>query len=249
MTVFTPMDKILVEALELECIIGIYEHERVAPQRVVVDVELTVNTEPAALLDRLDLTVDYEWVTSQIAFVLKMGRFQLLEAAAHAIGRALLLPPLIGEHRGAIEAVELKLRKPGALGGRGRPTLFFARSAGDIAYRQESKAFGTVDVVFETREVGIYRLNVAPRQSIDLHIHQQMQEAELVLSDGLRCQGEPAKRGTVRVWPQGLPHRYDNPTDEVQSLLCIDRPPFMESDEIAVEGVPGRITALGPWEL
>lgn len=249
MTTVTPKDKILVEGLELECIIGIYEHERVAPQRVVVDVELTVNTEPAAVADRLEFTVDYEWVTSQVAFVLKVGRFQLLEAAAHAIGRALLLPPLVGEKRVAVEAVELRLRKPGALGGRGRPTLLFARSAGDVSYRQESKAFGTVDVVFETREVGIYRLNVASGQSIGLHIHQQMQEAELVLSAGLLCQGEPAKRGSVRVWPHGLPHRYDNPTDEVQALLCIDRPPFVECDEIAVGGEPGRIVALGPWEL
>lgn len=249
MSVAPAQDTIIIEDLDIECVIGIYEHERLTAQRIIVEAALTVDTLPAALSDRLELTVDYEWVTHQIAFILKMGRFQLLETAAHTICQTLLLPPVAGEHRCAIDAVSLKLRKPGALGGRGLPTLHVQRRADTATYRHETKAFGTVEVLFESGAVGFYRLNIAPGGAIALHLHRKMREAEFVLSDGLLCQGEPAKRCSVRVWPHGLAHRYDNPTGEVLSLLCVDSPPFVESDEIRVEGLPGVLEARESWEL
>jgi dihydroneopterin aldolase len=249
MTHALAQDTIIIEELDIECIIGIYEHERSATQRVIVEAELSIDTTAAALTDCLEHTVDYEWVTHQIAFVLKAGKFKLLETAAHAICQTLLLAPLEGESRCAIEAVGVKLRKPGALGGKGLPTLQVKRQACATSYRRETKSFGTVDVILETREVGLYRLNIAPRNGIALHVHRKMEEAEFVLSDGLLCQGEVAKRCDVRVWPRGLAHRYDNPTDAAKSLLCVDRPPFEESDETPVEGVPGDLEATDAWSL
>ena len=233
----------------MECIVGLYEHERERPQRLVVEVTMAVQTEEAANADRLIGTVDYEWVSTQIAFILKLGRFRLLETAALTICRALLLPPVDGESRGQISAVELALRKPSALGGRGVPVLRIARSANAIHVVQEAKPFGSVDIIHETKDVGFYRLNVSPGREIDLHMHRQMDEAELVLSTGLRCQGAVALAGTVRQWPIGLPHFYENPTAVTQSLLCIDRPPFIETDEIPVDGDAKTVSARHVWEL
>jgi dihydroneopterin aldolase len=242
-------DKIVIEGLDLECIIGLYDRERLIPQRLVVDIELSVDTLSAGLSERLEHTVDYEWVSHQVVFILKMGRFLLLESAAHLICQTLLLPPVSGEHRGAISAVALKVRKPSALGGKGQPTLHVVRRAEDATYRHEVKPFGTVDVIGETHEAGFYRLNVAPGRGIDLHVHEHLHEAEFVLSDGLHCQGEKAARSSVRVWPLGLAHHYENPTNEEQSILCVDRPPFIESDERLVSGAPGAVAVLGAWEL
>ena len=36
-------------------------------------------------------------------------------------------------------------------------------------------------------------------------------------------------------WPRGFPHRYDNPTALEQSVLCVDRPGFIPTDEVAAE--------------
>lgn len=248
MTFVPANDTIVIEGLDIECIIGIYEHERLSPQHLIVDVELSVDTEPASLSERLELTVDYEWVSHIVGFLLKLGQFKLLETASNLICRALLLPPVGGEQRCRVDAVELKLRKPDALGGRGQPTLKVKRYAGQCRYVQESKPFGTVDIIGETPDVGLYRLNIGPKMGIDQHVHRRMHEAEFVLSHGLLCQGEVATRGSVRVWPLGMAHRYDNPTDVVQSILCIDRPPFVDADEIPDDGQLGKIEALGPWE-
>jgi dihydroneopterin aldolase len=242
-------DVILLEGLEIECIIGIYGHERTTPQRLVVEVALSVGTETAALSARIEQTVDYEWVTNQIAFILKTGKFELLETAAHAVCRALLLAPVSGEQRCPIDAVTLALKKPGALGGKGIPTLRVTRCASDMKYDQEMKAFGRVDIIFESRDIGIYRLNVEPGKSIGLHRHEIMVESEFVLSHGLHCQGKPAHCATVRVWPKALPHRYDNPGAKVESILCIDRPAFIPSDEIPMTGQPGESHPVNAWEL
>lgn len=242
-------DAIAVEGLEVECIIGLYEHERVTPQCIVVNAKMAVDTTLAALHERLDETVDYECVSMQIAFILKLGKFRLLETAAQAIARTLLLAPTGGEARGPIHAVELELRKPAALGGRGVPLLRVVRHASDVAIKQESKSFGSVDVIHETADVGLYRLNVFSGRQIAMHVHRKMQEAELVLSAGLHCQGAPVARGSVRQWPLGLPHHYENRTNEIQSLLCVDRPPFIEDDEVPCDEVAGVVGACSVWEV
>lgn len=241
-------DFINIEALEVECIIGLYDHERTTPQRVVVEVSMALDVERAAESERLDATVDYEWVSTQIAFLLKLGRFRLLETAALTICRALLLPAVEGEARGNIQAVNLVVRKPGALLC-GVPHLRMVREARDVKTAHESKSFGAVDIIHETPDVGFYRLNILPEREIELHVHQRMDEAELVLSSGLYCQGEPAIRGTVRQWPRGLAHHYYNPTTQVQSILCIDRPPFHESDEIPTNGTASAHPARRVWDL
>lgn len=242
-------DFIRIEGLDVECLIGFYEHERTTAQRVVVDITMGLDANDAAEQQRLEASVDYEWVSKQIAFVLKAGRFRLLETAALTICRALLLGPVSGEGRASIELVDLTLRKPGALLGRGVPSLRMLRRARELAYAQEQRAFGTVDVILETADAGFYRLNVLPGHGIDLHRHQQMSEAELVLTHGLYCQDQPAARGTVRCWPLGFAHQYYNPSDVVQSLLCIDRPPFIEQDEIACDGQAMVVSPQQVWDL
>jgi dihydroneopterin aldolase len=242
-------DFISIEGLDVECIIGLYEHERITQQHVIVGITMAVDANESAEQERLEATVDYEWVSSQIAFILKVGRFRLLETAALTICRALLLKPVLGEGRANIESVDLTLRKPGALLGRGVPSLRMLRQGSDLSFARENRAFGTVDVIQETRDAGFYRLNVLPGHGIDRHVHQQMSETELVLTEGLYCQGEAAARGTVRSWPLGLAHQYHNPSELVQSLLCIDRPPFIERDEIACGGEVMAVSPQQVWDL
>ncbi len=240
-------DVIEIRGLRVECVVGVYPHERDQPQPLELDVMLELDTEWAGESQRLRRTVDYAAIASQIAFLLQSCRFFLLETAGHALSRFLLAPPALGEERARIQAVTLRLTKPMALGGNGVPTLEIHRDASDVALEHEEKPFGTVDIVHVTREVGIYRLNLAPGRTIPLHVHRVMQESELVLGDGLLLNGRPVPAGAVHRWPHDLAHRYDNPTTRWQSILCVDSPPFLPADEIEVEGEPGAITAEPPF--
>ncbi len=111
----------------------------------------------------------------------------------------------------------------------------------------EEKPFGQVDIVAETRDLGIYRLNVAPGRSIPLHVHRVMQESEMVLGDGLLLSGVAVAAGTVHRWPHQAAHRYDNPTSRWQSILCVDTPRFLPEDEVEVSGEPTQVPSEPPF--
>ncbi len=234
-------DVIALEGLVVNCVVGVYPHERNNPQPLRVDLYLELPTRAAGEHEKLRETVDYAAVADQVAFLLTTCRFGMLETAAHALSCLLLLPPAAGERRAQVQALRLRLTKPTALAGHAIPYLEIRRKAADIEAKHEISSFGHVDIVCETRDVGIYRLNISPGQSIPLHLHKKMQEAELVLSEGLLCQGKPVAAGAVFRWPLNTPHVYENPTAQFQTILCVDSPSFMSDDEVQVEGQPVQL--------
>jgi dihydroneopterin aldolase len=240
-------DVIALEGLTVDCVVGVYPHERDILQPLRVDLYMEVDTRRAGQHERLRDSVDYAAVADQVAFLLTTCRFGLLETAAHALSRFLLAPPSWGERRAQVQALRLRLTKPRALAGHAQPYLEICRDASDVTLEHEESKFGRVDIVFETSELGIYRLNVAPHSGIPLHVHRTMRESEMVLSDGLFCQGKRVSPGSVFHWPHGAAHRYDNPTDRHQTILCVDAPPFIENDETEVEGEPADVEPTSVW--
>lgn len=238
-------DVIALEGLVVDCVVGVYPHERDTPQPLRVDLYMELDTRAAAEHQRLRESVDYAAIAGQITFLLTACRFRMIETAADAIARYLLLPPPKGERRAQIDGLRLRLTKSFALAGRAIPYVEVYREASEFELTKETSKFGEVDIVFERKSFGIYRLNIDPKANIPLHVHRQMHESELVLGDGLLCQGKPVAAGTVFHWPHGAAHRYDNPTDRVQTVLCVDSPRFIPDDEVEVAGEPAEV-ALFP---
>ena len=69
-----------------------------------------------------------------------------------------------------------------------------------------------------------------------------LRESEMVLTDGLLCQGKRVIPGSVFHWPHNAAHRYDNPTERYQTILCVDAPAFRADDEVEVSGEPADIS-------
>lgn len=240
-------DTISIEGLQVDCVVGVYPHERDNPQPLRLDVKMALNTAMAGERARLRMTVDYAAIASQLAFLLQSCRFHLLETAAHALSRYLLAPPALGEDRPRLESVSLRLTKPGALGGNGIPSLEVHRNSRDVSLRYEAKPFGTVDIIHETKSEGIYRLNIAPGGRIPIHVHHVMHESELILGDGLVLNGERAVGGSVYRWKHDMAHGYENPSSNWQSILCVDSPKFDPLDEREVEREVSPVRAEPPF--
>lgn len=229
------MDRLRLCGLRVDCIVGVYPSERDTPQPLGVDLELRLDTRPAALDAKLKDTVDYARLWGELCFLLQASRFLLLESAAEALARYILAPPPPDAPHAQVQEVVVRLSKPQALSGAGVPSLEIVRGVGDFPVEVEERPFGKTDVIFVTRGCGIYRLHVAPGRAIETHEHHRMDESELVLSDGLLLQGRPVAAGTGRHWPRGYPHRYDNPTAGDKTILCVNRPSFLPSDLVPVE--------------
>ena len=97
------------EQLRVDCIVGIYPHERSTVQTVLLDIELDYNFAPPAASDAIPDAVDYDGVASSVTALLQDKKFQLLEAMAeHAAAMLLSLDS-------RVQAVRITIRKPAAV--------------------------------------------------------------------------------------------------------------------------------------
>jgi len=94
------MTKIFVTGLKVEAEIGIYAHEKGRAQPLVVDVELDV---PAAGVERLADTVNYEMVGDAARAIAAEGHIGLVEAFAERLARACLADPRVMRARVRVE--------------------------------------------------------------------------------------------------------------------------------------------------
>lgn len=235
------LDRIELSGLVVDCIVGVYPAERLIPQPLHLDLVLRLDTRAAAAGGGLTATVDYARLAGELRFLLESCRFLLLETAAEALCRYILAPATDDSPHALIEAVELRLTKPQARAGGAVPSLVVYRERAEFTLEVEDKPFGHVDVVHVTKGCGVYRLRVGPGRSIPTHVHRVMDERELVLGDRLRLQGQPVATGTAIHWPHDLPHRYDNPSDIEQTILCVDRPAFIADDEVPADVPEGGL--------
>ena len=97
--------RIELEALELHGYHGMLEHERRDGQRFLVDLELELADDRAAVSDELADAIDYREVVACVKEVSGGRAYYLLEAFAWALAAALL-------ERFPLAAVRVRVRKP-----------------------------------------------------------------------------------------------------------------------------------------
>ena len=97
------------KGLHVDCIIGIYEHERVKEQALLVDVELDYDFAGPAASDAIADAVDYDRVASGVTRLARQRAFQLIETLAEEAARLLLA------EFPQVQRVRLEVRKPAAV--------------------------------------------------------------------------------------------------------------------------------------
>ena len=98
-----------VRDLRVDCIVGVYDYERLARQTVFVDVELDYDFAAAAASDAIADAVDYDGVVAVITDLAERRAFQLIETMAEE-SAAMLLARLPQVRR-----VRVEIRKPAAV--------------------------------------------------------------------------------------------------------------------------------------
>jgi 7,8-dihydroneopterin aldolase/epimerase/oxygenase len=81
---------VFVRDLELLALIGIYDHEKVKPQRIVVNVDLSVQEVEGPMSDEIDHVVSYEIVVKKIEAIVAAGHVNLVETLAEKFAEACL---------------------------------------------------------------------------------------------------------------------------------------------------------------
>jgi dihydroneopterin aldolase len=104
------MDKIFLDELRIETIIGIWEWERRIRQTVVIDLEMSADIAKAAATDDVADTLNYKSVAKRLQQFVGESSFQLVETLAERIAG------IVREEFG-VAWVRVKVHKPGAIRG------------------------------------------------------------------------------------------------------------------------------------
>ena len=89
--------RFLLKGLEVMVQIGIYDNERLAPQRVIIDVELVLDAETAPQADDVNETLNYDLIRNTVMGIIGRQHFDLQETLARALFDNLsLLPDVTG---------------------------------------------------------------------------------------------------------------------------------------------------------
>jgi dihydroneopterin aldolase len=104
------MDKIFLEELKIETIIGIWEWERKIRQTVIIDLEMSADIARAAATDDVADTLNYKSVAKRLQEFVSGSSFQLVETLAERIAA------IVRDEFG-VAWVKVTLHKPGAIRG------------------------------------------------------------------------------------------------------------------------------------
>ena len=95
--------------LRVDCIVGIYPHERAATQTVLLDIELDCDFAAPAASDAIADAVDYDGVAASVTALLQTARFQLIATMAERAAALLLARVPVAT------TVRIEVRKPAAV--------------------------------------------------------------------------------------------------------------------------------------
>lgn len=102
------MDRIFLRDLHLSCTIGVNDWERGIRQPVKIDLDLYLDLREAGRTDDLSRTLNYKEIRDRVERIVTQSRCFLIEALAERIAEGCLQVD-------AVEAVRVRLEKPGAL--------------------------------------------------------------------------------------------------------------------------------------
>lgn len=76
---------IKIKNLRLQPVIGVYAHERIAKQDIIVNMEITYDASAAIASDDLKDALDYDSIKTQVIALVEGSRFHLIEHMAGQI--------------------------------------------------------------------------------------------------------------------------------------------------------------------
>lgn len=183
------MDRILIEALEIECIVGVRPLERRRKQVVRLDLALSLDLSGAGKTGRITDTVDYARIADEVSGLLRFREYQLIEVATEELAAM-----LFGVHP-MLQALQVRLEKPEALRGRARSaSVEIQRSRAQFPVEVSAHRCGEHELLLSTHEARLEIFRLAPETSWDSVAGSSGRYLEWSVAGELTRDGDPLDR-------------------------------------------------------
>jgi len=97
--------KIFIEDLEILASIGVYDHEKIDKQKIIINLEIILKNFEKPLMDRLENVSDYGQFRKIILNVISIKHYDLLETLCNDIAEQIL-------RNKDVEKIKIKITKP-----------------------------------------------------------------------------------------------------------------------------------------
>jgi len=155
-------DRILIEGLEVACIVGIRPPERVRKQLIRLTLDLGIDLSRAGRSGKIAHTVNYSRVAQEVTSLLQFRAYKLIEGATEE-----LCATLLAVHP-ALDRVTLRVEKPEALRGRARfAAVEVTRLRAEFETSRQGTAFGETEALLESDEAKLFLLRIAPGRTLE----------------------------------------------------------------------------------
>jgi len=207
------VDRILIEALEVECIVGVRPHERRRKQVVRLDLALSLDLSGAGKTGRITDTVDYARIADEVSGLLRFREYQLIEVATEELAAM-----LFGVHP-MLQALQIRLEKPEALRGRARSaSVEVQRARAQFPVQLSRDDCGDHEIWLSTHEARLEIFRLAPQATWEVAGSAGGRRLEWsvagdVVRDGTPLERDPRERITAPC------HRYTNRGPSVAALF------------------------------
>lgn len=102
------MDSVYIQGLSIETIIGVHDWERDTRQTVVIDIEMSIEADKAAVSDWIGYAVDYSAVSARVIEFVGASQYKLIETLAENVARIIM-------REFGVPWLQLRISKPSAV--------------------------------------------------------------------------------------------------------------------------------------
>lgn len=101
-------DRVLIEGLTTLATIGVYEWEKTIKQKLILDLEMAWDNQPAGENDDVALCLDYFKVSQAVTNFITSTAFELIESVAERVAQLII-------QQFAVKWIKIKVSKPSAI--------------------------------------------------------------------------------------------------------------------------------------
>lgn len=101
-------DRVLIEGLTILTTIGVYDWEKTIQQKLVLDLEMAWDNQPAGESDDVSLCLDYFLVSQAITTLIETTQFELIESVAEKVAELII-------QQFSVNWLRVKVSKPNAI--------------------------------------------------------------------------------------------------------------------------------------
>jgi 7,8-dihydroneopterin aldolase/epimerase/oxygenase len=98
---------VFVRDLEVMALIGIYDHEKEKPQRIIVNIDLSVHEAEGPVTDEISHVVSYEIIAKKVENIVAEGHVNLVETLAERFAESCLRDKRVAAARVRIEKPDI----------------------------------------------------------------------------------------------------------------------------------------------